>query len=94
MDYIILVLCGYLLGNISSAKLISRMKHDDITKHGSGNPGSMNMLRTFGFKYGLLTLFFDALKGAIPALLGFFMFGGDVSPLLFYLSQYPYHRYN
>ena len=59
LKYVLLVLGGYLLGNISGAKLISKLRKDDITKHGSGNPGSMNMLRTFGFKWGLLTLVFD-----------------------------------
>ena len=88
LNYIALTLCGYFLGNISSAKIISRIKHDDITKHGSGNPGSMNMLRTFGLKFGILTLFFDALKGAIPALIGFFMFGGDVANEMSYVGLY------
>ena len=86
--YVILCLTGYLMGNVSFAKIISRLKHDDITKHGSGNPGSMNMLRTFGLKMGLLTLFLDALKGAIPALLGFFMFGGYSSGELAYIGLY------
>lgn len=77
LKYVLLVLGGYLLGNISGAKLISKLRKDDITKHGSGNPGSMNMLRTFGFKWGLLTLVFDAIKGAVPSLIGFYIFGGD-----------------
>ena len=88
LNYIVLILCGYLLGNVSSAKIISRIKKDDITKHGSGNPGSMNMLRTFGFKIGLLTLFFDALKGAIPSILGFFMFGGYANTETAYIGLY------
>lgn len=88
LNYVALILCGYLLGNVSSAKIISRLKKDDITKHGSGNPGSMNMLRTFGFKLGLLTLIFDALKGAIPALLGFFMFGGYANIETAYIGLY------
>lgn len=50
---------------------------DDITKHGSGNPGTMNMIRTFGVGTGLLTLFFDCLKGALPALAGYLLFRGD-----------------
>ena len=73
----LLVVFGYLLGNFSSAKFLSRFKKDDITKHGSGNPGTMNMLRTFGFKFGVLTLVLDALKGAIPSVMGYFMFGGN-----------------
>ena len=76
LKYVLSIIGGYLLGNFSSAKFLSRFKKDDITKHGSGNPGTMNMLRTFGFKFGLLTLIMDALKGAIPSLVGFFMFVG------------------
>lgn len=76
LKMILLILGGYLLGNFSSAKFLSRLKKDDITKHGSGNPGTMNMARTYGFGWGILTLFMDALKGAIPSLVGFFLFGG------------------
>lgn len=86
--YIVLCTAGYLLGNVSFAKVISRLKHDDITKHGSGNPGTMNMLRTFGVKLGLLTLLLDAVKGAIPSLLGFFMFGGADGGELAYIGLY------
>lgn len=77
LNIVLLIIGGYLLGNFSSAKFLSRLKKDDITKHGSGNPGTMNMLRTFGFKFGALTLLMDALKGAIPSLIGFFAFGGS-----------------
>ena len=35
---------------------------------GSGNPGTMNMSREFGWKVGVLTFLFDAAKGAIPVL--------------------------
>lgn len=77
VKFIIIVVFGYLLGNFSSAKFLSRLVHDDITKHGSGNPGTMNMLRTFGFKLGALTLVLDVLKGALPSLLGYFIFGGN-----------------
>ena len=86
--YIIVCVFGYFLGNISNAKLISKLKKDDITKHGSGNPGTMNMLRTFGFKIGLLTLALDALKGAIPALLGFYLFGGLDAGEIAYVGLY------
>ena len=86
--YIILAITGYLMGNISNAKIISRFKKDDITKHGSGNPGSMNMLRTFGFKIGVLTLVLDALKGAIPSLLGYFIFGGNPNNELSFIGLY------
>ncbi len=66
----ILAICSYLVGNINFAKIISRCKKDDITKHGSGNPGTLNMLRTFGFKWAICNLCLEISKGAVPALVG------------------------
>ena len=77
LKWVLLIILSYALGNISVARIISRIKKDDITKHGSGNPGTMNMIRTFGVGTGLLTLFFDCLKGALPALAGYLLFRGD-----------------
>ena len=68
------VLISYLIGNISFARIISKHKHGDITKVGSGNPGSTNMLRAYGAKTGFLTLFLDIIKGVIPSLMGFLTF--------------------
>lgn len=80
MDILILVfgaIISYLLGGISVARLITRNKKEgDIVKSGSGNPGTMNMLRTHGLTMGLVTLFFDALKGALPSLFGLLYFDG------------------
>ncbi len=73
--YSLLAIASYLIGNISFAIFLSKQKHQDITKMGSGNPGSMNMLRNFGFKTGILTLALDAIKGAIPALAGYLLLG-------------------
>ena len=88
LKIILLVIGGYLLGNFSSAKFLSHLKKDDITKHGSGNPGTMNMLRTFGFKLGALTLVMDALKGAIPSLVGFLIFGGTAGGEMAYIGLF------
>ena len=49
---IIAVVC-YLIGCFNFARLIARVKHKDITKMGSGNPGTMNMSREFGLKVGV-----------------------------------------
>ena len=79
MDILILVfgaIISYLLGGISVARLITRNKKEgNIVKSGSGNPGTMNMLRTHGLTMGLSTLFFDALKGALPSLFGLLYYG-------------------
>ena len=73
--YALLMIGAYLVGNISFAIILSNAKKNDITKLGSGNPGTMNMLRNFGFKTGVLTLLLDATKGAVPALIGMLLLG-------------------
>ena len=80
--FLILIVCSYLIGNIFFARIISQIKHYDISKSGSGNPGTMNMLRNLGFGIGILTLVLDMLKGIIPALTGFYLFGGQVGNLI------------
>ena len=71
----IVVLASYFVGNINFARIISKTRKVDITKQSSGNPGATNMYRTFGPKLGYLTLFLDAVKGGIAALLGLFVIG-------------------
>lgn len=75
---LILAVGCYLIGSFNFAKLISRSKNKDITTMGSGNPGTMNMTREFGVKVGFATFVCDALKGAIPALVGYFLYKGYV----------------
>lgn len=71
---IILAMCSYLFGNINFAKIISKCKKDDITKHGSGNPGTLNMLRTFGFRWAIFNMTLEICKGVIPTLIAKFVF--------------------
>ena len=57
------LLASYLLGSVNTAIIISKLLyHDDIRKHGSGNAGMTNMLRTYGKKAALLTLVGDLMK--------------------------------
>lgn len=65
---LLFAITSYLIGNINFAVLISLIKKQDIRKQGSGNPGTLNMSRTFGLGVGLLTLVLDILKGVIPTL--------------------------
>lgn len=82
---------SYLLGGISVARLItSKDKAKDISAQGSGNPGTMNMLRTHGMFMGLFTLFCDALKGAIPALFGLLYYGNLYGVEVAYISLYSF----
>lgn len=73
--YIILAVCSYMIGNVTFGRIISKMKHGDITKSGSGNPGTLNAWRTFGFWPGVLTFFLDFTKGVIPTLIAYLTFG-------------------
>lgn len=73
-QFLLIALVCYVIGSFNFARAISKKKHKDITKMGSGNPGAMNMTREFGLKIGLLTFVCDAFKGGIPAVVCFFLY--------------------
>ncbi len=75
---------SYFCGNVSFARIISKIKKDDITKLGSGNPGSTNILRNYGTKLGVLNLALDMFKGFIPAIVTFYVFGQNY--VMLYIS--------
>lgn len=81
---VLVVIISYMFGNISFARIISNLKHNDITKLGSGNPGSTNMLRNFGLKIGLINLGLDMLKGFVPAFITSLVFKDY--PIMLYIS--------
>lgn len=73
---LVVLLAAYFLGSINSAILFSKLVYkDDIRKHGSGNGGMTNMLRTFGGKAALLTLAGDIGKTAISIAIAGIVFG-------------------
>lgn len=73
---------GYLLGNISGGLLIARLFGiQDIRKHGSGNSGTTNVLRTVGWLPSVLTLLCDCLKGVAACAIGKGL-AGDLGMLL------------
>ena len=75
-------LIGYLLGCIPSGVLISKIYGvRDIRKHGSGNSGTTNVLRTLGWLPSALTLVCDCLKGYAACLIGK-QLGGDAAMLV------------
>lgn len=86
--FLVLIIGSYLIGNIFFARIISRARRYDISKSGSGNPGTMNMLRNLGLAVGLLTLVLDMLKGVIPALVGFYLFGGQSAGVNAYIGSF------
>ena len=50
--------------------MVARSRGVDIMTLGSGNPGTSNVTRVLGAKWGALVFLLDALKGAVPALVG------------------------
>lgn len=74
---VIAVMCvaAYLVGAINFATVFAAIKGKDVRKLGSGNPGTMNMMRSVGKGWGALTFICDCAKGVIFAVLGMYVIG-------------------
>lgn len=73
---ILCIAAGYLIGSVNSAIIVSRVLYrDDVRRHGSGNAGTTNMLRTYGKKAALLTLLGDVFKTVLAIVFGGLLFG-------------------
>ncbi len=59
---------AYLVGSISFAILIARLRGVDLRTVGSGNPGATNVARALGRRWGYLCFFLDVGKGLVPTL--------------------------
>ena len=64
---VLLLLCAYLLGSVSGSLLLGRLRGVDIRRHGSGNAGGTNALRTLGWRFALGVVAIDLGKGALAA---------------------------
>jgi len=65
LTILLLVVGAYLLGSIPFGLIFSRIfVSKDLREHGSGNIGATNVSRVAGPVAGILTLLFDAAKGA------------------------------
>jgi glycerol-3-phosphate acyltransferase PlsY len=61
---------AYLVGSIPVGVVVARLFGVDIRRHGSGNIGASNVLRTLGSGPAVLTLLADVAKGYAGAWLG------------------------
>ncbi len=69
MIAIAVAVVSLLVGSIPFGYLIGRFAYrTDIRKHGSGNIGAMNALRTLGKSGAAAVLLLDAAKGVLPVL--------------------------
>lgn len=65
MKYVICGLLAYLIGSLSPAALIARMKKKDLKNEGTGNLGATNTALVFGKMLGFLVMVLDILKGFV-----------------------------
>jgi glycerol-3-phosphate acyltransferase PlsY len=85
-SFVVYILIAYLIGSIPTAIWYGRIfHHTDIRKHGSGNAGATNTIRTFGKKAGIIVLVIDISKGSLGVLLP-----GLISQLMGWEIQYRF----
>ena len=77
LHFILAMVIGYLLGSIPSGLIVGSFFGIDVRQSGSGKTGATNVLRSAGWKAGLIVVVADALKGAIPVLLAYYVIGND-----------------
>ena len=83
MRYLILIIISYLLGASPNAYIIARLVRDiDIRNYGSGNVGATNVARILGFKYGIIVLLLDILKGFLAVYIAGIFFPQASLPLV------------
>jgi acyl phosphate:glycerol-3-phosphate acyltransferase len=70
LNLLVVVILSYLAGSIPNSIIVSKLvKGIDIREHGSGNAGGTNVFRILGWKWGVLVILLDALKGALAVIL-------------------------
>jgi glycerol-3-phosphate acyltransferase PlsY len=68
MEIYVLVLIAYMIGSIPTGYIVGSWAGIDVRKAGSGNVGTTNVARVVGKRQGIFTLFADAAKGFVPAI--------------------------
>ena len=69
MNYLLVVLMGYLLGCSNMAWYLAKLTNSDLRNNGSGNLGASNTVVLLGWKAGLVTAVHDVGKSIIAVLL-------------------------
>ena len=88
MERLICLGIGYVFGLFQTGYIYGRMHGMDIRKHGSGNAGSTNALRTMGVKAGAITLLGGCFKCVIAVLVVRGIFASRCPEILPLLSLY------
>lgn len=62
MNALLCAVLGYLIGSLSPAALLSKLKKQNLRKQGTGNLGATNTMIVLGKGYGALVMLFDIAK--------------------------------
>ena len=82
--FVAIAIISYFVGTINFAKIIAwNARRKDITKIGSKNPGTMNMLRSFGFGLAISTFLGEVAKAGLTCL---------ICKLLFRFCGFPQYQ--
>ena len=71
--YILWISSAYLWGSISAGDFVARLSNVNIRELGTGNPGTANIYREMGPKYGITVFLLDITKGATVTVPLFFL---------------------
>lgn len=83
LRYIVAAVIAYLLGSFSTGIMTARLFHGpDLHTVGSKNTGASNVLRTMGWKAGIITFLGDFLKAFLACMIGFWLTGSLYGKLL------------
>ena len=76
LERIICLFIGYVCGLFQTGYIYGHLNHIDIRKHGSGNAGTTNALRTLGKKAAAITVLGDFIKPMVASLIALLVFKG------------------
>lgn len=76
LEFLAVIAVSYLVGSIPSGYVAGRLLRGiDVRDYGSGATGATNVMRTLGRGPFVIVLLADAMKGYIPVLVTWFLFG-------------------
>jgi glycerol-3-phosphate acyltransferase PlsY len=79
----LLLVLGYVAGSVQSGLLVGRLYRGiDVRDYGSGKTGFTNTLRTVGLGAAVIVVTLDIAKGALPVLIGRYLFDDPLGAAL------------
>ena len=95
MDYLIIMILGYLIGSIPNGLIIGKQFYKiDLRQFGSKNIGATNAFRTLGWGPAFWVFFTDAAKGIIAVYLADAMIGIPIALLLGGIAAIAGHNWS